>query len=87
MDEFANNLPSASTPSEAAYAVTPHDTLALPLVPKFLYVGVGGRVTLRSRDASADVVFENVPSGGYIYVRASHVRTSGTTASAIVACA
>ena len=86
-DDFASNLPSALTPSESAYAVTPHDTLALPAVPKFLYVGIGGRVTLRTRDAATDVVFENVPAGGYIYVRASHVRASGTTASAIVACA
>lgn len=86
-DEFERFTQSPLTPSELAFAVSPNDTAALSTVPKYLYVGIGGRVTLRTVDSSSDVVFENVPSGGYLYVRASHVRSSGTTASAIVACA
>ncbi|WP_354323970.1 hypothetical protein [Porphyrobacter sp. MBR-155] len=42
---------------------------------------------MRTRDAASDVVFENVPAGGYLFVRATHVRQAGTTAAAIVACA
>ena len=86
-DEFEYAAQSVLTPSENAYPVTPNNTAALPLTPKYLYVGGGGRVTLRAANSIADVVFENVPAGGYIYVRASHVRATGTTATAIVACA
>lgn len=86
-DEFAAFGSSASTPSENAYPVTPSDTLALTAIPKYLYVGRTGNVTLRTMDAASDVVFENVPAGSYLFVRASHVRANGTTAAAIVACA
>lgn len=86
-DEFQGTAQSALTPSENAFPVTPDDESPLSSVPKYLYVGSGGSVTLRTLDAAADVVFENVPSGGYLYIRASHVRATGTTAAAIVACA
>lgn len=86
-DEFGSFAQSPTTPSEYAYVVVPADASALPAVPKFLYVGSGGDVTLRTVDAEADVVFRNVPAGGYLFVRASHVRASGTTAGDIVACA
>ncbi len=86
-DEFESIAQSVLTPSEHAFGVTPDDIAPLMSVPKYLYVGGGGRVTLRAMDSSTDVVFENVPAGGYIYVRASHVRATGTTATAIVACA
>ncbi len=86
-DEFQNSAKSILAPSENAFAVSPNDSDALPGVSKYLYVGGAGRVTLRTKDGEADVTFENVPAGGYIYVRASHVRASGTTATDIVACA
>lgn len=86
-DEFENLAQSVLTPSENAFAISPHDNDPLIAVPKYLYVGGGGRVTLRAMDSSDDVVFENVPAGGYIYVRASHVRLTGTTATSIVGCA
>ncbi len=86
-DNFASFGSSPTSPSESAYAVAPSDTVALPSVPKFLYVGRAGNVTLRTKDSSADVLFENVPAGGYLFVRASHIRATGTTAAGIVACA
>jgi len=86
-DEFESAAQSVLTPSENAYAVTPSNTDPLPVTPKYLYVGGAGQVTLRTLDPAADVVFENVPPGGYLYVRASHVRAAGTTATAIMACA
>lgn len=86
-DNFKNAVQSALTPSDDAFAVSPHDITPLIAVPKYLYVGGAGRVTLRALGSTADVVFENVPAGGYIYVRASHVRATGTTATAIVGCA
>lgn len=84
-DNFAHQAETSSSPSRSAFAVIPNDSQPLPVVPKALYVGTGGHVTVRCVDDSVDVVFRNVPSGGLVRVRASHVRASGTTASDIVA--
>lgn len=86
-DEFAAFKQSPLTPSENAFAITPSDSAPLPVTVKYLYVGVAGTVKLRAMDSASDVVFQNVPAGSYVYVRASHVRATGTTASAIVGCA
>lgn len=86
-NQFEGMADTVLTPSQNAFAVVPSDSAALPAVPKFLYIGGTGNVTLRAMDATADVVFANVPAGGYLYVRATHVRAAGTTATAIVACA
>lgn len=85
--EFSSFAQSPTTPSENAFSVTTHDTEALLAIPKYLYVGTGGTVIVRSINAAADVTFVNVPDGGYLYVRAEFVRATGTTASDIVACA
>lgn len=73
------------TPSRRPCPVLPHDSDALPLVPKGLYVGIGGDVTLRGVDAEIDVTYRNLPDASYIAVRASHVRATGTTASDLIA--
>lgn len=84
-DNFTAYLDTPDGPSRNPYAVIPHESNALPLVPKRLYIGTGGHVTLRGADAAADVVYRNLASGVYLNVRASHVRVTGTTASDIIA--
>lgn len=84
---FENVADDMRAPSMAPYGVVPHDTDQLPLLPKALYVGSGGIVTLRGAGAETDVVFKNVASGQVIDVRARYVRATGTTAADIVALA
>ena len=84
-DNFSQYQDTEQSPARAPYAVVPHDSSALPVVPKGLYVGIGGDVTLRGVGASADVTYRNLPDASYIAVRASHVRATGTTASALIA--
>lgn len=86
-DKFAQSARSVLSPSEQTFAVVPHDTDPILAVSKYLYIGTAGNVTLRTKDADSDVVFENVPAGGYIYARVSHVRATGTTAASIIGCA
>lgn len=69
------------------FAVIPSDSAALERRTKGLYVGVTGDVVLRASQSAADVTFRNVPAGMILDVQASHVRATGTTASAIVALA
>ena len=84
-DQFQAFSDSASAPAMRVAAVVPHDVNPLAEVPKALFVGTGGNVTLRGAGGGADAVFKNVASGSYLLVRASHVRATGTSAADIVA--
>jgi hypothetical protein len=85
IDSFANFTDSATAPAPAPYAITPNDTVALPIVPRGIYVGTGGDVTLRGIGSAADVTYRNLPDASYIAVRAAFVRATGTTATDLVA--
>lgn len=84
-DNLNSYADAPNSPSRAMRTVVPHDADPLPLLPKALYVGTGGDVTLRCVDDEADVVFRNVPSGSLIRARARFVRATGTTALDILA--
>lgn len=86
-DRYGVEQDTVISSSMQPVAVTPHDSNALSIIPKGLYIGTGGNVALRGVNASADVTFSNVPSGTILPVRASHVRSTGTTASNIIALA
>lgn len=85
MDPFSYQRDGATLPSRAPFAVEPHDSAALPRVPKGIYVGTGGDITLRGVDGDADVTYRNLPDASYVAVRASHVRATGTTAADLIA--
>ncbi|HEX7710923.1 MAG TPA: hypothetical protein VF418_08270 [Sphingomonadaceae bacterium] len=83
-DHFDTRADSVFAPSRKPFAITPSDTAEISPLPKALYIGTGGDVTLRGVDASQDVVLKNVASGDRIEVRAMYVRATGTTAQDIV---
>lgn len=84
-DAFSAAADSASAPARRALAVTPHDSTALADIPKALFVGTGGTITMRGVDGSTDQLWRNVPSGALIPFRAQFVRATGTTAADILA--
>ncbi len=57
----------------------PHDTNPLPVVPKGIYVGTGGDVTL------LDVTYRNPPNASFLAVPAMFVRATGTSAANLIA--
>lgn len=83
-DEFPGRDDRSWAPSHAPFTVVPHDTNPLPTVPKGIYVGTGGQVTLRGIEGSEDVVYKNLADGSYINVRAGWVRAAGTTATDLI---
>lgn len=85
-DRFDRALDAVSSPARDAFAVIPHDTNALPYLPKALLIGAAGTIVLRAADAAADVAV-GVVAGQLVPIRASHVRATGTTAGQIVALA
>lgn len=84
-DQFSSRNDSATAPARNPYALLPHDTNELTVIPKGIYVGTGGDITLRGVDATADVTYRNLPDASYIAVRAAYVRATGTTAANLIA--
>lgn len=82
-DRFDRSADSTSSPARDAFMVTPNDSAALPRLPKALLIGSGGTLTLRAIDAAADIAV-TVTAGQIVPIRASHVRSTGTSASQIV---
>jgi hypothetical protein len=84
-DQYAGMVDSMTAPARRAVAVTPHDTNPLLDIPKALFVGTGGILTMRGAGDVADQVWKNVPDGTVLPFRAHYVRASGTTAADILA--
>ena len=84
IDNFAGYGAAVIDPARAAFAITPDDGVALALLPRSIYVGSGGTLTLRAVDSPADVTLVNIASGQQIDIRPSHIRATGTTAANIV---
>ena len=84
-DPFSQSADSVSAPARRAAQVTPHDTSALPDIPKALFVGSGGNITMRGIDGTADQLWKNLPAGSILPFRAQYVRATGTTAADILA--
>jgi len=64
-------------------AVTPDDAAALDPMPRALFVGAAGTLTLEDRTGS--IVTWTVMDGQFLPVAPLRIRATGTTASGIVA--
>jgi hypothetical protein len=76
---------SLTAPATDAVAVVPHDSNPIANVPKALYVGGAGDITMRGVGGSSDTLGKSVPAGSILPFRATIVRATGTTATAILA--
>jgi len=72
-------------PAIRAAAVTPNDSTDLSFVTRSLYVGGAGNVSVDLAESGTAVVFVGVPAGTFLPIRAKRVRSTGTTATNIVA--
>lgn len=77
-------VPSPDAPAVSVASVTPSDATALDPIPRALYIGATGDVAVITPDG-ATATFVGVPTGAIIPVRAKYVKTTGTTATSIVA--
>ena len=83
----ANPSNNITAPAEFYETATPSDTDGsgdLTYVCRALYVGTGGTVIAIRKDG-VEVPFVNVPDGETLPIRAKRVKSTGTTASNIVA--
>lgn len=84
IDPLASQSDATNAPARAPFAITPHDVNEVAIIPKGIYVGTGGNVTLRGVGGTADVVYRNLPDASYINVRTQFVRATGTTAADLI---
>lgn len=66
-------------PAVHCFAITPHDTNPLPVIPKAIRANTAGDVVFRALDSDADVTMTLV-AGEVIVVVTEFVRATGTTA-------
>lgn len=84
VDKFRVVRDTVDGASRDPQPITPHNSNELAVIPKALYVGTGGDITLQGANGSSNVVFKNVPSGAILPVRPLFIRSTGTTATDIV---
>ena len=62
-------------------AITPSDTVALTNATRAIYVGGAGDVAVITNDGQQTITFKAVPVGTWLWVAASQVKLTGTTAT------
>lgn len=82
-DKFDSNSDTLFAPARKLVAVTPSDTTDLTDLPKALWIGAPGNISLIAADDSAPVTV--AVEVGVLPIRAKRVRETGTTATGIVA--
>jgi hypothetical protein len=88
MDDFAFARKSVDAPARFLRAIVPSDTVDLADVPKSIYVGTGGNITLIGSDAGASatgILIKNVPSGTVLPCSPRRILATGTTATDLLA--
>jgi hypothetical protein len=85
IDNYPGTDKSLSGPSRRFATITPHDTNALAELPKYLYVGAtAGAVAIIDHDGNTVTLY--AAAGQPLYVRPNIVKSTGTTATPIIAC-
>jgi type 1 fimbria pilin len=84
-DAFSGVADAPYAPATDAVAIQPDDLNPLANIPKGLFVGSGGTITMRGVRGTSDQVWTNVPSGAVLPFRAQYVRATGTTAANLLA--
>lgn len=74
-----------SDPAANAEAVTPHDSNELTYYTRGLYIGVTGDVVVAMRGDGSSITFKNAQAGSVIPIRCKIVKSTGTTATNLVA--
>lgn len=85
-DNFSRQQTQTTDPYTNAAAITPSDSTDLTYVTRGIFVGDGGakHIAVIMQD-SGTVTFENVPTGTFLPIRVTRVKTTGTTASKLIA--
>lgn len=84
-EPFPNFREGMVGPVTRSVAVTPNDNTDLPEVPRALFVGGAGSLSVILQKDSAALSWSNVPAGSVLPIRPKRIRQTGTTAGNIIA--
>lgn len=84
-DPFASFGASLSGPYRNSAAVTPHNTTELDPLPRALWVGGVGDVVVKLADDTSTTTLTAVAAGTLLPLRPVLVKSTGTTATLIIA--
>ena len=85
MGTASQSGPPLTSPVTKLAAVTPHDSNELTTYADSLYVGGAGNVVVIASGDSTAVTFAGAVAGSVLPVQAKVVKSTGTTATSIVA--
>ncbi len=84
-DNFGNNEVSLNSPARSAAAVTPSDSTDLTNYTRAIYVGGSGNIVVDMAGDGSTLTFSNVAAGTILPLQVKRIRSTSTTATAIVA--
>lgn len=85
-DKFANYAPTIElSPAFNGAAVVPSDATPLTQPTRMIYVGGTGDVTVILVGDTTAITFKAVPVGTWLNIRAATIKSTGTTATLILA--
>ena len=82
-DLFSHETDKAFYSARNCFTITPHNTNALPLLPKAIRAPSDGVIALRAVDSATDVAHP-VLAGEVISVRCAYIRATGTTVTGTI---
>jgi hypothetical protein len=80
-DPFDTDYVNLTSPAVAHYAVSPSDTLDLPVRPRAIYVNTTGTAVLHDNDGE-EISYE-LQAGAVLSIRPVRVLATGTTAQLV----
>ena len=82
-DRFDDHAASLESPAFHGFAITPSDVTSLTETTRAIYVGSSGDISVTLASGAA-VTFASVTAGTILPIRASLVKSTGTTATNLV---
>ena len=70
-------------PAKGGFVVSPNDTTVFTEMPRALYVGGAGTLTVVMHDGTT-LRFEGVTAGSFLPIRVRQVKSTGTSATAVL---
>lgn len=84
MDKFSDYPTTLTAPARDASAVVPSDTLDLAALPRAIYIGQTGNISVRLAGGQS-ATFLNAQAGSFLPIRAQGINSTGTTAAGLIA--
>lgn len=81
-DRYSEHAGNLVSPAAGGFAITPHDSNAVPEITRAVYVGAGGTLVVELA-WGATLTFTNVPSGAMLPIRVRRVMTASTATSLV----